>query len=665
MPKRKNVDADELGKKVRQLKSEWLSLYVETTIPSSSGNQNIQLGEIFVLLETGAIKCKICAESKVGGEFSVGKKWNDWKLDYLKRHISHKIHVEAVNILRARLSGGVARLLTETQQVRDNRSEAILRTKTGGDKIKILIDNVILAIKMNASMNSIQEINNHLAKYVEIPENWRSKNYAYEFVECINHIIHQEIFNEIRKAQFHCLIVDDSTDISVHKMLIIYIKYRFEFNYKTVFVGIIQLNACDGKSIVESIKYFYKNMDLDLQKMVMLTSDGAALMLGAYNGVTALLTQEIYHLTAQHCVAHREDLGIDDAWTGIPVIAQIETLLRTVYTMFHRSSVKKHNFEEMATLMDCEVLMFRPLNEIRWLSRHFAIIPLIRNYDVLIEYCKEKVDSSNVVDPIAKYCLTALKNNVNRITLIALNDVFTELTKLSKYLQKSVLSPMEAHQYCKSVITKLRSQYLGDTIYWSEDVKKILEDEGNNDMKISSGIIQFIEKLCHHLDKRFPDADMDLWNAFDQNAIVNTSDFNYGNESLKKLILKYRHIIPDMDTKIILNEYKDLKYLFTEKFKSNGRNFNDLLQLVLREEDSFKNIKVLIDICGTFQASSADCERGFSLMNSIKTKSRNRLDVNHLCNLIRIKSHLMSKNTIDLDKVYHYWKQNKDRREKK
>jgi len=35
---------------------------------------------------------------------------------------------------------------------------------------------------------------------------------------------------------------------------------------------------------------------------------------------------------------------------------------------------------------------------------------------------------------------------------------------------------------------------------------------------------------------------------------------------------------------------------------------------------------MLVDICCTFQASSADCERGFSLMNNIKVKSRNRLE---------------------------------------
>jgi hypothetical protein len=43
---------------------------------------------------------------------------------------------------------------------------------------KVLVDNVILEIKVNASMLSVQDIPDHLAKYTTIPESWCSKNYA-------------------------------------------------------------------------------------------------------------------------------------------------------------------------------------------------------------------------------------------------------------------------------------------------------------------------------------------------------------------------------------------------------------------------------------------------------------------------------------------------------
>jgi len=47
--------------------------------------------------------------------------------------------------------------------------------------------------------------------------------------------------------------------------------------------------------------------------------------------------------------------------------------------------------------------------------------------------------------------------------------------------------------------------------------------------------------------------------------------------------------------------------------------FSDVVQYGLREEQ-FGLLVHLLDICTKFQASSADCERDFSLMNSIRLK---------------------------------------------
>lgn len=109
-----------------------------------------------------------------------------------------------------------------------------------------------------------------------------------------------------------------------------------------------------------------------MNRIVMFTSDGASVMLGKCNGVAAILRQSIPHMLEQHCVAHREDLAIDDAWKEIPLIKDIETLIRTVYTLFSRSSIRKVKLEEIANAADSDVVSFKPLNEVRWLSRHFA-----------------------------------------------------------------------------------------------------------------------------------------------------------------------------------------------------------------------------------------------------------------------------------------------------
>jgi hypothetical protein len=57
--------------------------------------------------------------------------------------------------------------------------------------VKVVIDNAILEMKIYASMLSAQDIHDYLAKYTTIPDGWRSKNYAFVFVECINCVIEE------------------------------------------------------------------------------------------------------------------------------------------------------------------------------------------------------------------------------------------------------------------------------------------------------------------------------------------------------------------------------------------------------------------------------------------------------------------------------------------
>ena len=131
--------------------------------------------------------------------------------------------------------------------------------------------------------------------------------------------------------------------------------------------------------------------------------------------------------------------------------------------MFSRSSLKKGHFEELADVTEVEAVAFRSLNEVRWLSRHFAVTAFMRNYNVLIDYCTEQMNDRN--DPINKYCLKKLKNPQYKVALTVLNDGLGELASMCKYFQRNTLTTIEAFQFAKAKISKLRSQYLGETVY--------------------------------------------------------------------------------------------------------------------------------------------------------------------------------------------------------
>ncbi|XP_073210889.1 pancreatic lipase-related protein 3-like [Lepidochelys kempii] len=169
--------------------------------------------------------------------------------------------------------------------------------------------------------------------------------------------------------------------------------------------------------------------------MVMFTSDVASVMLGKLSGVAAQLKRDIPHLVQQHCIAHREDLGISDVWKEVKLIRDIETLMRTVHTVFCWSSRRKCKFQEIVDASECESVAIRPRNEVSWLSRHFALRAIIRNYNPLLEYFEQDKDT----DPVSKYCHKKLNTMEYRITLEVMKDVLSELASLSTLLQNGAL----------------------------------------------------------------------------------------------------------------------------------------------------------------------------------------------------------------------------------
>lgn len=648
-----------------RFKLEWLDEFVVTEMPSSGKKQTVMLKDVFTYRENSDdVICNVCEKAGAEGEFTNGKRWNEWKLDYLKRHVLHKTHLESVAKLGNINRGGILKMLTESASDRELRLEVAQRKISKPEQVKVLIDNVLLAIKLNASMLSVQEIHSHIAKYVQLPDSWRSKNYAFEFLESINVVVKDKIFAEINGAPFHSLIADESTDVSVTKMLILYWKFRpIGTNiYKTVFAGILKLAACDSTSITTAIKHFYADNNIDLQKMVMFTSDGASVMLGKHNGVAAQLRREVPHVLEQHCVAHREDLGIDDAWKNESLMKDIETLLRTVYTLFSKSTVKRHELAELAKVTESDVIAFRPLNEVRWLSRYFAVNAIMRNYNVLEEYCQQQVSENN--DPINKYCLKRLRNPQYHVALTVLNDVLGQLADLCKVFQRSCLSPVEAHQLVKAKIAKLRSQYLGECVHWSDDTKDLLTKYEEVD---TVSVIRFIGRVCNHLDCRFPDDELLDWKVFELLNLTDVDNYEIGQTEIARLAVKYSNLLGKTDSeeyrKQTCKQYRDFKFVVCEKVKARMfKNFDDIVSYILVEEE-FSELALLVDVCASFQASSAECERGFSLMNAVKTKMRNRLQVDHLDSLIRVKTFLNSGEHIDLDQVYTRWQLTKDRRE--
>ncbi|CAM2096228.1 unnamed protein product [Caretta caretta] len=328
--------------------------------------------------------------------------------------------------------------------------------------------------------------------------------------------------------------------------------------------------------------------------MVMFTSDGASMMLDKLNDMAAPLKCDIPRLVQKHCIAHWEDLGISNIWKEVKLVRDIETLMRTIYMVFCWSSRRKCNVQEIMDASECESVAFRPLSEACWLSRHFALLAIIHNYNPLLEYFEQDKDT----DPVSKYCHKKLNTMEYQIILAVLNDILSELASQFTLLQKRGLTPLEAFHLARGKLNKIRRQYLGDSVLWSDKVKALLDMSSQENNEIDpSFIITFINILCAHLVDRFPEDEVHEWSAFDCAAIVKC-DFNFGIHEVKSLCSKYKDLLAEEI--VIVSQYNDFKFAVAERIKSQLVLSLPDMVIFPHQNKQFQDLAKLMDIGGTF-----------------------------------------------------------------
>jgi len=60
-------------------------------------------------------------------------------------------------------------------------------------------------------------------------------------------------------------------------------------------------------------------------------------------------------------------------------------------------------------------------------------------------------------------------------------------------------------------------------------------------------LLPFFDLLSYRMEARFPEDKLMDWKVFDQAAISSTTDFEFGNDSIGKLVIKYAGFIPTQE----------------------------------------------------------------------------------------------------------------------
>ena len=476
--------------------------------------------------------------------------------------------------------------------------------------------------------------------------------YSYkEMEDALSDAANQELDKLISDSPFIGLMVDETTDISVYKKLIIYLKLTINGRAAIVFGGNVEVPDGKSNTVFKAICDFIKQKTIPVEKIVGFASDGASVMVGRVNGVCTQLKDMNPLITSVHCIAHKLALAAATASTKIPYLVQYKRTINQVYNFYQYSAVRYNKIRELKKALKTKAKKFQQPSSVRWLSVYNSIDVIIEAWPILVMALEHEVEVNKV--PEAKGILKEVGTYKFLATSCFLKDVLFHINKLSKVFQRDTINisvMKDTLQTTKSVLLSLKDQD-GDSL---SSLHKYLEDSNGEfhgvklkrfneqDKKAFKSLkLQYIEKLINGLDNRFPPQDTDILSCL--NAIFNPKLLpdsaaairDYGKDELERLVTFYgvESESATVGRKALINA-KALKddFLHFKYFLNSNRTLSveQICEILLNHheyQDQYPEFIKLSQIFMAIPISSVPCERGFSNQNRVKNKLRNRLGI--------------------------------------
>ena len=380
-----------------------------------------------------------------------------------------------------------------------------------------------------------------------------------------------------------------------------------------------------------------------------------------------------------HCVAHRFALCTSQAAQSIDQLQEYKTVLTNLFYYFKSSSVRSAKLQDIQEAFDLDPIKVKEIHDIRWFSFFSVLESVYRSWQALVAYF-ESCERSK--DPKA----SGLFKQVTQFKFVAftwcLMDIIPITTHMNLVFQKEDLDISLVRTVIRSGIEQLEELKSDITKgHYHSELTELLQAEGKDkaylkgqlivnvskqEKLVHSCMIEFISNLISNMKDRFPDEDVSVLSAFhvlamrDISFIPRTDLPKYGEDKLQVLCNHYSpQFIDAAETK---KEFRLLVPLVLDQ-KYPRDKFQVLWQIIAaNHHDSFPNLLKLAQVALILPVHTAQCERGFSTQNLIKSAHRNRLQEKSLNELMMISLEGPSVREYNPMPALHEWRTKKNRR---
>lgn len=411
-----------------------------------------------------------------------------------------------------------------------------------------------------------------------------------------DNVLHQLIEN-IKGSRFYAIQLDESTDIANVSNLLAYIRYEKNGEIKEDLLFCRPLpTRSTAEAIFDILNAFVVSNGIEWSKCVGVSTDGARAMLGQHSGVVSRVKAVAPQASSVHCSIHREALAAKKMPLNLKTV--LDQAVKAVNFIKSRP-LQTRLFSVLCGEMGSDHQQLLLHTEVRWLSRGKVLTRLF-----------ELRDEVRVFFLDSKFELAHCFSDFEWLAKLGyLADIFSHLNALNLALQGSAVNMFKVQHKVEGAIRKLAQwdKRVDQSNYDSfENLSDFLtKEERQLPIHVTNAIKEHLQGLKTQLREYFPPLDAQC--SWIENPFGVHSD-----EAIAALSAK------EQDSLLDLSCDTALKLVFSQKHLINfwlhvASEYPDLAD---------RAVRFLMPFPTTYL-----CECGFSALVALKTKYRNKLNV--------------------------------------
>ncbi|KAG5273476.1 hypothetical protein AALO_G00151730 [Alosa alosa] len=335
--------------------------------------------------------CRSVPAKANGNALFIGVNGNKIRVRTLKSHLATSAHIDCENALKVQVNPDKAPLPSCLQRMDKDVKEKMLK----------LFNIAYYVAKEEEPFTKFPKlVDLHLKNGLNFGNTYKNDHSCSTFIQSIAQTMSDELKDKIKSARFFSIITDGSVDRSVQDQEIIYITFLDNGLPVNNMVNLVTLQHANSQGILDAIISGLPQAGISIEdlntRLVGFGCDGASVMIGQKNGVSARLREICGSLVTIWCVAHRLELAALDSMKSIPILAELKQMINGIYKHYHMSAKANRELNSVAEALGIHLVKPGSIDGTKWLPHTLnALKALVRNYQAILVHFESHASDVN------------------------------------------------------------------------------------------------------------------------------------------------------------------------------------------------------------------------------------------------------------------------------